>query len=55
MRAAAKEMIGNNLVAESAPFTFSLKGGGLEVRAAPYVYVPNLETKVVQLLEKNER
>ena len=52
MRAAAKEMVGINLAAESAPFPFPLKSGGLEVRAAPYVYVPNLETK---LLEKNER
>ena len=54
MRKATKELLGTNLTSEAAPFTFSLKSGGLEIRAAPYVYIPNLTEKIVQLLEKNE-
>ena len=52
MRKAAKEMLGTNLTLEAALFTFSLKSGGLEIRAAPYVYIPNHTEKSVQLLEK---
>ena len=55
MRMAAKEMVGSNLASEAAPFTFPLKSSGVEIRAAPYVYVPELEAKVKQLLEQNER
>ena len=39
MRKAAKEMVGTNLVSEAAPFSFSLKRGGEEIRIAPLVYL----------------
>ena len=39
MRVRAKELVGDHLVAERAPFSFSLKEGGEEIRVAPYVYV----------------
>ena len=55
MRKAAAEMVGSNLVSEAAPFPFSLKSGGEQIRAAPLVYVPDLGVKVLQLLEQNER
>ncbi len=55
MRKAAAEMVGTNLSSEAAPFSFSLKRGGEEIRAAPMVYVPDLGAKVLQLLEQNER
>lgn len=42
MRMADKEMVGSNLASEAAPFTFPLKGSGVEVRTAPYMYVPDL-------------
>lgn len=54
MRKAAKEMVGSNLTSEAAPFTFTLKSGGMEIRVAPYMYVPDLEGKVKQLWEQNE-
>ena len=55
MRTASKEMVGTNLASEAAPFSFSLKSGGEEIRLAPLVYVPDLEAKVFELLEQNER
>lgn len=55
MRKVAKEMVGDNLTSEAAPFTFALKSRGMEIRAAPYVYVPELAAKIEQLLEQNER
>ena len=41
-RSRAKELVGDHLVAETAPFTFSLKKGGEEIRSVPYVYVSSL-------------
>ncbi len=55
MRKVATEMVGTNLLSEAAPFSFSLKRGGEEIRAVPLVYVPDLGAKVFQLLEQNEK
>ena len=54
LRKRSKEIITTNLQAEVVPFTFSLKSGGEEIRAAPLVYVPELKEKIFQLLEKNK-
>ena len=52
-RTIAKELMGDNLVAEAAPMSFGLKEGGEEIRAAPFAYTPDLVAKVIQLLEQN--
>ena len=54
-RVVAREIIGENLEAEAVPFTFSLKRGGEEIRAAALCYVPELLDKVVSLLEENDK
>ena len=41
------------LAAEAIPFTFPLKSGGEELRAAPMVYTPDLITKNFDLLDQN--
>lgn len=56
MRKRAKELVGDDLVAERVPFTFTLKeGGGEEVRPAPYVYIECLWEKIQSMLDQNER
>lgn len=54
-RARAHDLIGPNLTSESVAFTFSLDGGGEELRKAPMAYVPDLPAKVTQLLDQNDR
>ena len=54
LRKRSKEIITTNLLAEAVPFTFALKSGGEEIRAAPLVYVPDLKKKMFQLLQKND-
>lgn len=54
----AKSLLGDNLEAETVPLTFPLKkadGGGEEIRATPYCYVPDLVDKVTTLLDQNEK
>ena len=46
-RSIAKELMGDNLVAEAAPMSFPLKQGRAEIRAAPFVYTPDLVAKVI--------
>ena len=55
MRCKATELIGDHVVAENAPFSFTLKEGGEEIRSAPYVYVKSLWDKVDSMLDQNER
>ena len=55
LRKHAKEVITTNLKAEAAPFTFSLKSGGEEMRAAALMYVPDLKEKIFQITEKNSK
>ncbi len=54
-RALAKTRVTTQVVVEAVPFTFSLKRGGEEVRAAPLVYIPHLEDKIWELLDQNKR
>ena len=46
MRVKAKELVGDHLVAERAPFSFTLKEGGEEICSAPYL--PACGTKLDQ-------
>ena len=52
-----KTLLGDNLEAEPVPVTFPLKkgGGGEEVRATPYCYVPDLVGKIIGMLDENEK
>lgn len=54
-RALAKELVGPNLAAEAMPFTFPLEGGTEEVKKAPMAFVPDMISKVIQLLDQNEK
>lgn len=55
VRSLARDLVGPNLASELVAFTFTLDGGGEEVRKAPMAYVPDLPAKVIQLLEQNDR
>lgn len=55
VRTLAQDLVGPNLASEMVAFTYSLDGGGEEVRKAPMAYVPDLPAKVIQLLEQNDR
>ncbi len=46
-------LLGDNLEAEAAPMTFSLKPCGEEIRAVPLVFVPRLQERVLSLLDQN--
>ena len=48
-RKLAKELIGENLSAEMAPFMFS-SDNGVEFRETPFVFVPNIIARVVDKL-----
>ena len=50
-RRLAKDIIGDNVVAELGAFTFQEKGGGEFIKEVPFVYVPNLIRKSVDLIE----
>ena len=52
-RTLAKEAIGDRITAEMVPFTFPADGGVDEIREAPFVYVPNLITRVANTLTHN--
>ena len=54
LRKRSKEVVTDNLKAEGVPFTFSLKSGGEEIRAAPLAYIPDLKEKIFQMLDKNK-
>lgn len=54
-RSLAKELVGGNIESESIPFTFSIDGGGEEVRKAPMAYIPDLVSKVIQILDQNDK
>lgn len=54
-RALAKEIVGDNIVAEMGAFTFRLDGGGDEIREAPFVYVPNLIRRASDLIQQHSQ
>ena len=54
MRMLSKHMVGENLVAEEVPLSQPLKLG-VDLMLAPLVYVPDLVSKIIQLLDQNDR
>ena len=54
-RALAKDIVGDNMVAELGAFTFRRDGGGEDIREAPFVYVPNLIRRATDLVEQHSR
>ena len=54
-RKLAKEIIGDNVVAELGAFTFKREGGGEEIREVPFVYIPNIIRKATDLIEDHTR
>ena len=54
LRKEDKSILGDNLTAEEAPFSFSLKSGGEEIRMAPLVCVPNLIDRIIYQLNEHE-
>lgn len=54
-RALAKDIVGENMVAEMGAFSFRADGGGEEIREAPYVHVPNLIRKAADVIEEHRR
>ena len=54
MRKVSKEVIGENIAGEAAPFYFASKSG-IDIKPAPHVFVPDLIGKIFEMLEQNER
>ena len=55
-RALMKNLLSELIVrGESVPFSFSLKGGGHELRPAPLAFVDNLKAMLFHLLEEKQR
>lgn len=54
MRKASREVIGDNIAGESAPFYSGTKSG-MDIQPGPHVFVPDLMAKIICLLEENER
>ena len=53
MRKEAKLLIGKNLKAELAPFSFKHRDGGEVIQEASMGYIPNLWMKIMDLLDQN--
>eukprot|EP00731_Ephydatia_muelleri_P035067 Em0094g17a len=54
-RQLAATLVGDNLDAEIAPFTFLTASKNEEVRGAPHAFIPRLQDSVFDLLEDNAR
>ena len=54
-RSLAKELVGSNLSAESVALSFPIDGAGEELREAPFVFIPDLNAMVIQLLDQNDK
>lgn len=55
MRQIARGLLGENLQGEVAPLSFRLSSGGEEIRGAPLVFMPDLNQKVIQMLDDDHR
>eukprot|EP00731_Ephydatia_muelleri_P002959 Em0001g2959a len=53
MRQIARGLLGENLQGEVAPLSFCLSSGGEAIRGAPLVFMPDLNQKVIQMLDDN--
>ena len=54
VRRLSSELIGENLVGEEVPLSMPLQYG-VDLKLSPLVYIPDLQGKLFQLLEQNER
>ena len=54
LRKASRQLIGENLEGEEAPFYVNVHSG-LDIQPAPHVFIPDLVTRVLDSLEENER
>ena len=54
-RSLAKELVGPNLSAEGDILTFAPDGTAEVMREAPFAYIPDLQAKVIQLLDQNDK
>ncbi len=50
----AKEIAGNDLVAERAALSVSVSGGE-EIREVPFVYFPNLMNAIGDIVDRHQR
>lgn len=53
MRKEASRLVGDNIDAESVPFTSNHKDGGQVIKTAPLAFVPHLWEKIRDLLDQN--
>ena len=53
-RKLAKDIVGDNLVAERGAFTFSSERGRQEIREVPFMYRPNLIAAIADVVERHE-
>jgi len=53
MRSEAAELVGDNLCAEKAPFSFSHQDGGEYIKDAAFAYIPHLWEKIQDLMNQN--
>ena len=54
-RVLAKDIVGDNMVAEMGAFSFKRDGGGEDIKEVPFVYVPNLIKKATDMIEQFRR
>ncbi len=54
-RKLATGIVGDNLVAERAPFTFSPDKSKEEIREVPFCYRPNFIAAIADTVERHER
>jgi hypothetical protein len=54
-RKLAKEVLGDNMVAELGAFTCKREGGGELIREVPFAYVPNIIRRSTDLIEDHRR
>ena len=54
MRQEAVQLVGDDVMSELVPFSFSHKDGGEVIKAAAMAYIPNLWAKIQDLLEAND-
>ena len=55
MHAKTKALVWDDLEAENAPFTFSFKEGGEEIRLTPFAYTTALWERMKLMLDQNDR
>lgn len=54
-RKMARDITGDDLIAERGAFTFALEGGRDELREVPFVYKPNFIAAIADLVDKHEK